>query len=196
MRIVCLSNERNSLGTTTMIVGLAGALGEQGQHVLVLDPDPRATLVRKATELPTLGHSLMHAFTDEHLPYEHVLFHCPSSFRGLAMSALAAADLVLLPVSGDPSAPDSLETMLRTVAMIERSRGLVLPVLIVPTAESRSVGADTHGGCGHCIVWDEHVPAGTTPIAAKAALERLAAWLLNDGTTLVRATQATDRAAA
>jgi hypothetical protein len=40
------------------------------------------------------------------------------------------------------------------------------------------------------------MPADATPISAKAALERLASWLLTEGAAVVRATQAAGRAAA
>ena len=186
MRIVCLSSDRDGADATAMIAGLAVALRSQDHHVLVLDPDPRTPLVRKSAP-PSLGHSLMRAFTDAHLPYDHVLFHCLASFRGLAMTALAAADLALLPASGGVSSSEALDDALRTVAMIERSRGQVLPVLIVPL-KTPANGLDAlTNRCCHCTAWDETIPSATTPIAANGALQRLALWLLNDGVAAVRA---------
>lgn len=195
MRIVCISSDTDGAEATAMIAGLAIALRAESHHVLVLDPDPRTPLVRKSAP-PSLGHSLMRAFTDEHLPYDHVLFHCLSSFRGLAMTALAAADMAMLPVSGDPSSPEALDNALRTVAMVERSRGQTLPVLIVPLAGSTYRGSALAHHCGDCMSWDEAVPSPATPIAANGALRRLASWLLNDGSAAVHATQASGRAAA
>jgi hypothetical protein len=194
MRIVCISCDRDGADATAMIAGLAVALRSENQHVLVLDPDPRTPLVQKSAP-PSLGQSLMRAFTDAHLPYDHVLFHCLASFRGLAMTALAAADLALLPVSADPSSPEALEGTLRTVAMVERSRGQALPALIVPFAGSAGRFNVAHPG-GPCTMWDEPVPSTATPIAAHGALQRLAAWLLNDGAAAVRATQPSGLAAA
>ena len=188
MRIVCISSDRDGADATAMIAGLAVALRSTLHHVLVLDPDPRTPLVHKSA-LPSLGHSLMRAFTDAQLPYDHVLFHCLSSFRGLAMTALAAADFAMLPVSADPSSPEELDGALRTVAMVERSRGQTLPVLIVPLAGLASRFSSLSHNLGHCVTWDETLPSAKTSIAANAALQRLAVWLLNDGAAAVRATQ-------
>ena len=192
MRIVCLSSDNDGTAATAMIAGLAIALRSQNHHVLVLDPDPRTPLVRRSAP-PSLGHSLMRAFTDEHLPYDHVLFHCLSSFRGLAMSALAAADLALLTVSADAQ---SLEDALRTVAMVERSRGQTLPSLIVPLAGSPYRAGPVAQHCTDCTIWDEAVPTPATPIAANGALRRLAAWLLNDHASNMGAEQPSGLAAA
>jgi cellulose biosynthesis protein BcsQ len=189
MRIVCISNEKNSAVVTTLIAGLADAFGDSGHRVLSLDPDPSVPLVRKGALLPNLGHSLMSAFTEEHIPYDHVLFHCPASFRGLAMSALAAADLALLAAPIDAAARDAMEVTLRTVAMIERSRGQVLPVLIVPTHE-RGEDLMLPHGCRRCIAWDEAMSSATTPLFARRALERLASWLISEGTAAPLATAA------
>ena len=198
MRIVCISSDTDSNDVTAMIAGLAVALRSESRHVLVLDPDPHAPLVRKSAP-PSLGHSLMRAFTDEHLPYDDVLFHCLASFRGLAMTALAAADMALLPVSADASSSEALDNALRTVAMVERSRGqtlpvlisplLVVPPLIIPPMGSACRNSTPVHHCDHCTIWDEAVPSRATPISANGALQRLASWLLNDGAAAVRATQ-------
>ncbi len=192
MRIVCISSDRDGADATAMIAGLAVALRAESQHVLVLDPDPRTPLVRKSAP-PSLGHSLMRAFTDAHLPYDHVLFHCLSSFRGLAMTALAASDLALLPVSNDAEAIDGA---LRTVAMVERSRGQTLPALIVPLSATFHASGGVASHCGHCTLWDESIPSTHTPIAFNGALRRLAAWLETEGVSAVRATQPCGLAAA
>jgi hypothetical protein len=176
MRIVCISDDKNMASVGTLTKSLADAFGANGHRVLTLDPDPGVPLVRKGALLPNLGHSLMSAFTEERIPYDHVLFHCPASFRGLAMSALAAADFAILIAPVDTAGRDAMEVNLRTIAMIERSRGQVLPVLIVSTREREEVLTVPHG-CGRCIVWDEPVSA-TMPLFARRALERLASWLI------------------
>lgn len=192
MRIVCISNEQNTDVVATLVAGLADAISAGGQRVLALDPDPRVPLARKGALLPNLGHSLMNAFTEERLPYDHVLFHCPAAFRGLAMSAMAAADLVLLAAPVDAAARDAVEVTLRTVAMIERSRGQLLPVLIVRAQEGGEDLVAAHG-CQRCVVWDEPV-ISTMPLFARRALERLTSWLYSKHASLP--TVSADRVAA
>ncbi len=151
-----------------------------------------AALERIAAALPNLGHTLLRAFTDAHLPYDYVLFHCPASLRGLAMSGLAAADLVMLPTQTDASALDALDVTLHTVATIERSRDQALPALVLPTSPVTEIVAQKYRQFG-CMLWQNEAHGAQK--APADAHERLACWLLGEGANAVRAAQLVGRAA-
>ncbi len=125
-----------------------------------------ATLERTSATRPNLGRTLIRAFTDVDLPYDYVLFDCPPTLGGLMISALAAADLVLVPTQTEPLALQALDGMLRTVAMVERSRGQRLPVLVVPSMYDKRtrVAQDSLAALRArtgCTVWDEEIPVDT-----------------------------------
>jgi chromosome partitioning protein len=125
-----------------------------------------ATLERSASSRPNLGRTLIQAFSDAKLPYDYVLFDCPPTFGSLMISALAAADLVLIPTQTEPLALQALDGMLRTVSMVERSRKHALPVVIVPSMYDRRtrVAQDSLAALrarSACTVWDEEIPVDT-----------------------------------
>ena len=160
-----------------------------------------ATLERNSAALPGIGRTLIRAFSDARIPYDYVLFDCPPTLGGLMVSALAAADIVLVPTQAEPLSLQALDGMLRTVAMVERSRQRKLPVLVVPSMYDKRtrVAQESLAALrtrGDCMVWDEEIPVDTrlrdasrntaTPQSFDAAsrgavaFARLARWLAND----------------
>jgi chromosome partitioning protein len=132
------------------------------------------------------------------------------------ISALAAADLVLVPTQTEPLALHALDGMLRTVAMVERSRNQTLPVVIVPSMYDRRtrVAQDSLAALRNrngCTVWDEEIPVDTRLREASRntaspekfdatsrgalAFARLAAWLATDMADVVRDNAVGERAA-
>lgn len=166
-----------------------------------------ATLERLGGTRPGLGLALLHALTADGGEYDHILLDCPPTLGLLMVSALAAADRLVIPSQTDPLALHGLDGMRRTAAMIERSRQRVLPVNILPTLYDRRTRAAqdsvarmraTHGA----EVWCDEIPVDTrlrdaTALAASAhderhgrgtdAYDRALAWLLAPSLTLERA---------
>lgn len=157
-----------------------------------------ATLERAGAAKPGLGRALVRAFAEPALNYDYVLLDCPPTLGVLMVSALASADLVLAPTQAEPLALRALDGMLRTAAMVERSRGRALPVVVVPTLYDKRtrVAQDSLAALrtrGDCRVWQEEIPIDTrlreasrnhlTPTAfdpqsrGARALLRLARWI-------------------
>lgn len=157
-----------------------------------------ATLERAGASKPGLGRALARAFAAPGLDYDYVLLDCPPTLGVLIISALASADLVLAPTQTEPLALRALDGMLRTAAMVERSRGRALPVVVVPTLYDRRTRAAQDSLAAlrardDCRVWHEEIPVdarlreasrhNTTPAAfdpqsrGAQALLRLARWI-------------------
>lgn len=92
-----------------------------------------ATLERRSASVPGLGLALQKALRDPSLDYDYVLLDCAPLLGLLMINALAAADRVVIPTQTEPLALHGLEGMLRTTAMVEKSRQRALPVSILPT---------------------------------------------------------------
>ena len=125
-----------------------------------------ATLERRSANAPGLGLALQKALRDPGLAYDHVLMDCAPQLGLLMINALAAADRVVIPTQTEPLAMHGLQGMLRTVAMVEKSRKRELPFTILPTLHDRRtrIGTDTllqmqrqYGDA----VWEDAIPLDT-----------------------------------
>ena len=100
-----------------------------------------ATLERRGSTQPGLGLALGRALHAGHASYDHVLLDCPPTLGLLMVNALAAADRLVVPTQTDPLALHGLADMLRTAAMVERSRRRPLPQHVLPTLFDRRTRA-------------------------------------------------------
>ena len=96
-----------------------------------------ATLERRGSTQPGLGLALGRALHVGHASYDHVLLDCPPTLGLLMVNALAAADRLVVPTQTDPLALHGVADMLRTAAMVERSRRRPLPQHVLPTLFDR-----------------------------------------------------------
>lgn len=136
-----------------------------GLHYVCAQP-ALATLERRSASAPGLGLALQKALKDPALGYDHVLMDCAPQLGLLMINALAAADRVVIPTQTEPLALHGLEGMVRTAAMVEKSRSRPLPVSIVPTLHDRRTRAGMeslhtmqkrHGA----LVWEDAVALDT-----------------------------------
>lgn len=134
MRIV-LINQKGGAGKTTMSLGLAAALAQEGAPVLYVDADPQGTATawsehRKFVGLDPVPNLAMiqQATPDIHKRFQEaskptfkhaVIDGPPRADEGLSRSILASADHVLIPVQ--PSLAD-LWASRATVALVRQAQ--------------------------------------------------------------------------
>ncbi|MDH5822786.1 ParA family protein [Luteimonas sp. RD2P54] len=100
-----------------------------------------ATLERRSANQPGLGLALSQALSRHTGGHDYVLLDCPPTLGLLMVNALAAADRLIVPTQTEPLALHGLAGMCRTGEMIERSRGRLLPVAVLPTMFDRRTRA-------------------------------------------------------
>jgi chromosome partitioning protein len=110
MLVVALLNQKGGVGKTTLSVHLATAFAETGR-VLLIDADPQHSTLDWAAQRETAGpfsviglpkpilHSQMAALG---VGYDWVIIDGPPRANELARSAIAASDLVIVPVQPSP----------------------------------------------------------------------------------------------
>ena len=111
--IIAVVNQKGGAGKTTIALNLAAALAAEGRRVLLIDADPQQTAQDWAAVRPTpppfqvvgLAKPVLH----RDLPrmagdYDHIVIDGAPRNYEVARSAIAAADLVLIPVQ--PSGAD------------------------------------------------------------------------------------------
>jgi chromosome partitioning protein len=123
-------------GTGATLVALARGTAIPGLHLVAAQP-ALATLERRGSTQPGLGLALGRALHGVQGSYDHVLLDCPPTLGLLMVNALAAADRLVVPTQTDPLALIGLAGMLRTAAMVERSRRRPLPQHVLPTLFDR-----------------------------------------------------------
>lgn len=107
-------------------------------HIDLIAAQPAmATLERRSATQPGLGLALRRALLDADDQYDYALLDCPPTLSLLLVNALAACDRLIVPTQADPLALHGLEGMLRTAAMVERSRSRPLARQILPTLFDR-----------------------------------------------------------
>jgi chromosome partitioning protein len=113
--------------------------------------------------------------------FDYVLIDCPPTLGVLMVNALAACQRMLIPTQTEALALAGLNRMLRSLSMIERSRGMPLRRRIVPTLYDARTHAsraclaemrETHGD----IVTRSVIPVDTQIREASAAGVPLAWW--------------------
>lgn len=92
-----------------------------------------ASLEREQGRAAGMGLRLMQALDSVAADYAWAVLDVPPALGVLMINALAAADHLLIPTQTDPLARHGVEAMVRTVAMVNRSRPQPLAFSILPT---------------------------------------------------------------
>jgi chromosome partitioning protein len=112
-QVIAVVNQKGGAGKTTISLNLAAALAEHGAKVLLIDADPQHTAsdwsaVRKEPPpfvLLGLAQPVLHRDVPQlAADYDFVVIDGPPRNYEVTRSAIAAADLVLIPVQ--PSGAD------------------------------------------------------------------------------------------
>jgi len=111
---------------------IARPSGTDGVDVVPASP-AMATLDRQLGTRQGQGLVLKRAVEAMEGNYDWTLLDCPPTLGMLMINALAACNSVILPTQTEHLALNGLERMLRTLEMVNRSRGTPLEYLIVPT---------------------------------------------------------------
>ncbi len=99
--------------------------------------------------------------------FDYVLVDTPPVLGALMINALAAAELLLVPVQTEFLALKGLERMVRTLAMVTRSLQKTLPYLIVPTMFDRRTQASLNALRTLRHEYTEHIWPSMIPIDTK-----------------------------
>ena len=111
MPIFSVQNQKGGVGKTTIAVHLSHALAQQGALVLLLDADPQGSArdwaAAREDKPPFAVLGLDRPTIHRDLPaiaknYDHVVIDGPPRVTDLARSAIAAADVVIIPVQPSP----------------------------------------------------------------------------------------------
>lgn len=125
-----------------------------------------ATLDRQLGNRPGMGLVIRNALNELSGRYDFALLDCPPMLGVLMVNALAACQLLLIPVQTEFLALKGLERMVNTLNMVQRSRRSELPWRIVPTLFDRRTRASvdslrelraTYGD----KVWPSAIPVDT-----------------------------------
>ena len=109
--IISVQNQKGGVGKTTLAIHISYALSVMPARVLLIDADPQGSARDWATarkdEPPFTVVGLDRPTIHRDLPnmaknYDHVVIDGPPRVSELARSAIAAADLVLIPVQPSP----------------------------------------------------------------------------------------------
>lgn len=115
MLTISIVNQKGGVGKTTLAVNLAGALLKAGKRVCIVDADPQGSAAKFAAHRRTNHADLVQLTVIQidaarmlrevpTLKYDIVILDSPPSVELTAKTAIALADLVLIPVQ--PSAFD------------------------------------------------------------------------------------------
>jgi chromosome partitioning protein len=154
MPILTITSRKGGCGKTMLAMALAGALAEQDSDVALLDADPNANAHRWATEIhegkPIRAYAeadaerlagLLPSIAEQHA----ALIVDTAGFGNQAAAvAIAAADLVLVPVT--PGEGDLVEAQ-RTVAYVNglsRSTRRTIEVRVIPNRIRRGTTLSRH----------------------------------------------------
>ncbi|WP_413284867.1 ParA family protein [Vibrio sp. MA40-2] len=92
-----------------------------------------ATLDRVMGNRSGMGLILKKALLALYGDYDYVLIDCPPILGVMMVNALAASDRILIPVQTEFLAMKGLERMIRTLAIMQKSRNRAFKTTIVPT---------------------------------------------------------------
>ncbi|MDG3088755.1 ParA family protein [Vibrio hannami] len=143
-----------------------------------------ATLDRVMGNRSGMGLILKRALLSVHNDYDYVLIDCPPILGVMMVNALAASDRILIPVQTEFLAMKGLERMVRTLAIMQKSRNREFKTTIVPTMYDKRTRASLQTLTQLKKDYPDQVWASAVPIDTKfrdASLKNLPASHFAEG---------------
>lgn len=139
-----------------------------GNHnVRLLAASPALATIERRGIADGAGLRLSKALAQLWDEFDYALVDTPPVLGALMINALAAAELLLVPVQTEFLALKGLERMVRTLAMVTRSLKKTLPYLIVPTMFDRRTQASLNALRTLRHEYTEHIWPSMIPIDTK-----------------------------
>jgi chromosome partitioning protein len=188
-RVIAVVNQKGGACKTTVALNLAAALAETGAQVMLIDADPEShsasdwSTVRGDNNPPPFKLiSMPQPILHRDVPglageYDFVLIDGPPQSSPITKSAIAAADLVVIPVQ--PSGADHRATR-ETVKLIEESRAFKEKQKSVFLVTRRKAGTAIVAGIRKVLHDDYKLPQLRTEIPDRVAY----AEAITKGTTI------------
>jgi chromosome partitioning protein len=125
-----------------------------------------ATLDRKMGTQPGMGLILKKAFASIADEFDYILIDCPPVLGVLMVNAVAACDLIIIPVQTEFLALKGLQRMMHTLEIMSKSQNKAFQRIIVPTMFDKRVNAATDAYKTLCkdyrgYVWSSVIPVDT-----------------------------------
>lgn len=123
-----------------------------------------ATLERNAVTQEGMGLAVSRALARLWDQFDYVIIDSPPTLGVLLINALAASELLIVPVQTEFLAIKGVERMLNTLQMVNRSRRKALPYLMVPTLFDRRTQASVTSYRYMRKTWPDHVWNSAIPV--------------------------------
>jgi chromosome partitioning protein len=150
--IISIQNQKGGVGKTTLAVHLSHALSLKGSKVLLLDADPQGSardwIAAREGEAPFAVLGMDRPTIHRDLPaiardYDHVIIDGPPRVTDLAKSAIAAADMVVIPIQPSPYdvwAAQAVIDLIREVSVLKET--LISVFLVNRKIKGTAIGRD------------------------------------------------------
>ncbi|MGE0484898.1 MAG: ParA family protein [Gammaproteobacteria bacterium] len=124
------------------------------------------SLERRCGAVKGMGRVLARALPQVADDYDHCLIDCPPTLGMLVINALAAAELLVVPMQTEELALRSLDRLMRTLELFNNSTGRRLANVVVPTMFDRRTRASRDTllslRCREDItLWPDYIPVDT-----------------------------------
>jgi|TARA_B110000503_G_scaffold143147_1_gene242843 chromosome partitioning protein len=153
--IISLLNQKGGVGKTTLSINIAGAFSAKGYRVLLIDADPQGSSLDWAAKRKedlifnsiAISKPIIHKEIDAFVKnYDHIIIDGPPRVYDVARSAIAASNLILIPVQPSPydvwAASDIVEQIREVAEPLSEIRKIKKSFVINRKIKNTAIGRD------------------------------------------------------